>query len=89
MTAVFRTLPVLSIGGTGVISVVADLVPKDVAKMVHACLAGRHEEALQWHQRLLPLTKAQIALLIEAAKADWTLVEPAILASNHQFAVRQ
>jgi hypothetical protein len=27
---------------------------------------------------VLPLTKAQIALLLEAAKADWTLVEPAI-----------
>lgn len=52
------TLPVLSIGGAGVISVVANLVPEDVAKMVHAYLAGRHGEALQWHQRLLPLTKA-------------------------------
>ncbi|MDO8788561.1 MAG: hypothetical protein Q7J42_10875 [Sulfuritalea sp.] len=27
---------------------------------------------------VLPLTRAQIALLLEAAKADWTLVEPAI-----------
>ena len=27
---------------------------------------------------VLPLSKAQIALLLEAAKADWTLVEPAI-----------
>jgi hypothetical protein len=27
---------------------------------------------------VLPLTKAQIALLLEAAKADWTQVEPAI-----------
>ena len=52
------TLPVLAIGGTGVISVVANLVPKDVAAMVDAALAGRQDEALQWHRRLLPLTKA-------------------------------
>jgi 4-hydroxy-tetrahydrodipicolinate synthase len=52
------TLPVLAIGGTGVISVVANLVPRDVAAMVAAFLAGRNDEALQWHQRLLPLAKA-------------------------------
>ena len=52
------TLPVLSIGGTGVISVVANLVPRDVAAMVDAYESGRRREAVEWHQRLLPLTKA-------------------------------
>ncbi len=52
------TLPVLSIGGTGVISVAANLVPRDVAAMVDAFRAGRHEEALEWHRRLAPLIKA-------------------------------
>ncbi len=52
------TLPVLAIGGTGVISVAANLVPRDVAAMVAAFRAGRREEALQLHQRLLPLVKA-------------------------------
>ena len=52
------TLPVLAIGGKGVISVVANLVPRDVAAMVNAYLAGKQDEALQWHQRLLPLVKA-------------------------------
>jgi 4-hydroxy-tetrahydrodipicolinate synthase len=52
------TLPVLAIGGTGVISVASNLVPKDVATMVNAFLAGRLQEALRWHQRLLPLIKA-------------------------------
>ena len=52
------TLPVLAIGGTGVISVAANLVPRDVAAMVAAFRAGRMEEALQCHQRLLPLVKA-------------------------------
>lgn len=52
------TLPVLSIGGAGVISVAANIVPKDVAAMVNAYAAGRTSEALQWHERLLPLVKA-------------------------------
>ena len=52
------TLPVLSIGGTGVISVVANLVPRDVAAMVNAFQGGQHEQAVQWHNRLLPLVKA-------------------------------
>jgi 4-hydroxy-tetrahydrodipicolinate synthase len=52
------TLPVLAIGGTGVISVAANIVPEDVAAMVRAFQAGRREEAVRWHQRLLPLVKA-------------------------------
>jgi 4-hydroxy-tetrahydrodipicolinate synthase len=52
------TLPVLAIGGTGVISVVANVVPRDVRAMIDAFQAGRREEAQRWHLRLLPLTKA-------------------------------
>ena len=52
------TLPVLAIGGTGVISVAANIVPHDVAAMVEAFESGRKDEALRWHQRLLPLMKA-------------------------------
>ena len=52
------TLPVLAIGGAGVISVAANLVPGDVAAMVEAVLSGRHEEAVRRHERLLPLVKA-------------------------------
>jgi len=52
------TLPVLAIGGTGVISVVANVVPRDVVALVDAFLAGRHDDALRWHTKLLPLIKA-------------------------------
>ncbi|MBU0635194.1 MAG: 4-hydroxy-tetrahydrodipicolinate synthase [Candidatus Omnitrophica bacterium] len=52
------TLPVLSIGGTGVISVVANIVPQDVAKMVEEFEKGNLDKAQQWHYRLLPLVKA-------------------------------
>ena len=52
------TLPVLAIGGTGVISVAANIVPRDVAAMVSAFEAGKRDEALRWHRKLLPLIRA-------------------------------
>ena len=52
------TLPVLAIGGAGVISVAANVVPRDMAALVEAFAAHRMEDALRWHQQLLPLVKA-------------------------------
>ena len=52
------TLPVLSIGGTGIISVVANIVPKDVADLVSAFEKGDITEARELHYKLLPLIKA-------------------------------
>ena len=52
------TLPVLSIGGTGVISVVANIVPSSVARMVHAFEQGHLEAARTIHYHLLQLTHA-------------------------------
>lgn len=52
------TLPVLSIGGKGVISVVANLIPGDNARMVQAWEDGRTDEARERFFRLFPLCKA-------------------------------
>ncbi|MFA5320204.1 MAG: 4-hydroxy-tetrahydrodipicolinate synthase [Candidatus Omnitrophota bacterium] len=52
------TLPVLSIGGTGVISVAANIVPADVAALTKNYAGGNSEEARRLHYRLLPLIKA-------------------------------
>jgi 4-hydroxy-tetrahydrodipicolinate synthase len=52
------TLPVLGIGGTGIISVVANIVPRDVADMVAAFEKGNIRKAQELHYRLLPLVKA-------------------------------
>src|SRR5438270_11086789 len=51
------TLPLLSIGGRGVVSVVGDLVPRDMKAMVAAFEAGRIREAQEWHRRLFPLCR--------------------------------
>ena len=52
------TLPILAIGGRGVISVAANIVPRDVAALVATFEAGQRDEAIRWHQKLLPLVKA-------------------------------
>lgn len=52
------TLPLLSIGGCGVISVVANIVPQDVANLTDEFLKGNIKKAQQLHYRLLPLIKA-------------------------------
>ncbi|MBU1124900.1 MAG: 4-hydroxy-tetrahydrodipicolinate synthase [Candidatus Omnitrophica bacterium] len=52
------TLPVLSVGGTGVISVVANIVPREVADLVAAFQRGDIAKAQEIHYRLLPLVKA-------------------------------
>ncbi len=52
------TLPVLSVGGEGVISVVANIVPKDVVEMI-SCWNNREiERARDKFMELLPLVKA-------------------------------
>ncbi len=52
------TLPVLSIGGIGIISVVANIVPRDVADLVTAFEKGNIKKAQSLHYKLLPLIKA-------------------------------
>lgn len=52
------TLPVLAIGGTGVISVTANLLPGKVARMIRAFEQGRLPEARRIHYEILPLTRA-------------------------------
>jgi 4-hydroxy-tetrahydrodipicolinate synthase len=52
------TLPILSIGGTGIISVVANIVPRDVADLVAEFEKGNTKKAQEMHYKLLPLIKA-------------------------------
>lgn len=52
------TLPLLSLGGDGVISVVSNLAPKQVKAMVDFGLKGKFTEAKKAHYALLPMFKA-------------------------------
>jgi len=52
------TLPILSVGGAGVISVVANIVPDDVGEMIDAYNNGDVKRAKEIHLKLFPLIKA-------------------------------
>lgn len=52
------TLPILAVGGAGVVSVVSHLVGREIKAMISAFLAGKNQEALEIHLRLMPLFKA-------------------------------
>jgi 4-hydroxy-tetrahydrodipicolinate synthase len=51
-------LPILSIGGKGVVSVVANIVPRETSAMISSFFKGDLETARKAHHRLYPLTKA-------------------------------
>jgi 4-hydroxy-tetrahydrodipicolinate synthase len=51
------TLPLLSIGSRGVVSVVGNILPRDMMALVRAFDAGKVAEAQQWHRKLFPLCR--------------------------------
>jgi 4-hydroxy-tetrahydrodipicolinate synthase len=51
------TLPMMSVGAVGVISVAANVMPREVTDMVHAALKGDYERAGRIHAKLFPLFK--------------------------------
>ncbi|MBN2541865.1 4-hydroxy-tetrahydrodipicolinate synthase [bacterium] len=52
------TLPMLSIGGMGVISTCANIVPRDMSDMVKSFSAGDFKKARELHLKMFPLIKA-------------------------------
>ncbi len=48
-------LPLMAVGGAGVISVVANEAPAEIVQMVEAAERGDFAAARQWHDKLLPL----------------------------------
>lgn len=74
------TLPMMAVGGTGVISVASNVVPAKVTAMVHAALSGNWDQAREAHGALYPLfrdlfletnpipVKAALAILGELAE---------------------
>ena len=52
------TLPILSLGGRGVISVAANIAPQDFSRMVQSALKNDWQEARRLHHHLTPLADA-------------------------------
>lgn len=56
------TLPIGSVGGSGVISVLSNLLPQRVSDMCHAMREGRWDDARVIHEDILPLARALLTL---------------------------
>ena len=52
------TLPVISLGGVGIISVASNEIPREMAEMTRAALAGEWAAARKIHRKFLPLMQA-------------------------------
>ena len=74
------TLPLLSVGGAGVISVVSNEVPAQMSRLVSVALSGDYDTARQLHTRLLPLMLVNFIeanpIPVKAAMAHLGLLEP-------------
>jgi 4-hydroxy-tetrahydrodipicolinate synthase len=56
------TLPLMALGGKGVVSVVGNIVPGDVKAMLNAFNAGDLEQAREWHFKLFALCRNLLGL---------------------------
>jgi 4-hydroxy-tetrahydrodipicolinate synthase len=74
------TLPLLAVGGHGVISVIANIVPRETSEMVHAALDGDWKRARELHYKLFPLARAAFLetnpIPIKEAMAMASMIEP-------------
>lgn len=52
------TLPILAVGGVGVVSVAAHIIGREIQEMINSYKAGKNKEAALLHQQLLPIVKA-------------------------------
>lgn len=56
------TLPIAAVGGKGVISVVANIVPADVKAMTDLILEGDFVSARRWHNKLFALSRSLLSM---------------------------
>ncbi len=75
-----HTLPILSLGGVGVISVLANILPEEMSQMVRAYLKGEVSKAKKLHYQTYPLSRAMFIetnpLPIKTAMAHLGMIEP-------------
>jgi len=73
-------LALIALGGHGVISVVSNEIPAEMARLVRLALAGEFEEARRIHRRFHPLMEVNFVesnpIPVKCAMADMGLLEP-------------
>ena len=51
-------LPIIALGGVGIVSVASNAIPRQMEQLVRLCLENKYDEARELHYRLLPFFKA-------------------------------
>ena len=73
------TLPMMSVGAVGVISVASNLIPRELTELTHAALKGDFERAGRIHAKLFPIFKDLFIetnpIPVKAAMAMMGLIE--------------
>jgi 4-hydroxy-tetrahydrodipicolinate synthase len=74
------TIPLMALGGRGVISVVSNQIPAEMTALAHACIAGDYATARSIQRRFLPLMNVNFVesnpIPVKAAMARMGLLEP-------------
>ena len=89
------TLPLMSVGGRGVISVVANFLAREVADVTHAALEGDWKRARDLHLKLYPVCKAmfietnpipvkEAMAMLGMIRAEWRLPMCAMTPTNRE-----
>jgi 4-hydroxy-tetrahydrodipicolinate synthase len=56
------TLPILAVGGRGVVSVVGNIIPGDMIALIQAFESGDQQRAIAWHRKLFQLCRDMLGL---------------------------
>ena len=74
------TLPLVSMGGKGIISVASNVIPAEMTSFAQLCLSGNFAEARAWLRKWMPLLEVNFVETnptpVKAAMAEMGLLEP-------------
>lgn len=79
------TLPIMCIGGVGVVSVLANIVPKDVKALTNAALVGDWDTARHWHQKMFKLAKGLLTLEVNPIPIKTAMAIKGMLAEEFRL----
>lgn len=80
------TLPILSVGGYGVVSVASHLVGREMTQMIEAYVAGNIQEAARWSGMLLSLFEA-LFMSTSPGPLKWSLEAIGVLVGSTRLPV--
>jgi len=79
------TLPLMAVGGVGVISVLANIIPKDVKAMTDAALAGDWKTAQKWHRKMFALARSMLTLEVNPIPIKTAMAMKGMLAEEFRL----